>query len=102
MLLVEFDQNMFFISLYQLIFHHGLFIIEIYTLELNFHLSAYRFLDKMEEILIESGFSDGAPIPDEEFFKSDIYLCLLRVTIYYFPYKKLNLKPCLRYTLRYI
>ena len=27
--------------------------------------SAYRFVSRLEEILIESGFSDGAPIPDE-------------------------------------
>ena len=27
--------------------------------------SAYRFVTRLEEILIESGFSDGAPIPDE-------------------------------------
>jgi len=32
---------------------------------LDLAFSAYRFLDRLEEILIDSGFSDGAPIPDE-------------------------------------
>lgn len=32
---------------------------------LDMAFSAYRFLDRLEEILIDSGFSDGAPIPDE-------------------------------------
>ena len=31
----------------------------------NEFFSAYRFVTRLEEILIESGFSDGAPIPDE-------------------------------------
>lgn len=34
-------------------------------LVLNLAFSAYRFVSRLEEILIESGFSDGAPIPDE-------------------------------------
>jgi len=32
---------------------------------LDLAFSAYRFLNRLEEILIDSGFSDGAPIPDE-------------------------------------
>merc|ERR1712168_968285 len=32
---------------------------------LNLAFSAYRFVTRLEEMLIESGFSDGAPIPDE-------------------------------------
>ena len=45
----------------------GTFLSEACSLKclVNEFFSAYRFVTRLEEILIESGFSDGAPIPDE-------------------------------------